>query len=434
GERVVAAPDLAGALPLDGILREGVYLLLAAHQPLGFATGFVKTGAGTGIAFSRVTAAGLGTGDLSRLTGRYAVPVTAGSNQGLQALHPARDEKGVATIATLAPGQVVSLDLVVEPVPPSILSVAPLDGATNQPLATAVSILFSEPLDPATVTSSTLTLELAGSDGGGTGVFIDGAVTLADHLRVVFAPSRPLLPGHTFRARFTGGVADAGGTIYADQPQLWKFSTSSVIVPGGQVHPEKFHIRVPVNGVAQIYGDPGAMPGSLSGQTPWAVTPEIEGPVADPLRDTFQGHADGSFTGSVGHPPNFPVTIASKVWVKVFDPTGALAAEFQVGPFTTPDGLGFVAPAGEAVTFRSAQGLVVDVPAGAFSKATLVTIRTLDPATIGLPTPQGLAVGSYIDLDFEGEAAETLRVSVPAPANAADGAQVFMGTPVSLPW
>ena len=433
-ERVVAAPELAGALPLDGILREGVYLLLAAHQPLGFATGFVKTGAGTGIALSRVTAAGLGTGDMSRLTGRYAVPVTAGTNQTLQALHPTRDEKGVGTIATLAPGQVVSLDIVVEPVPPRVVSVAPLDGATEQPLATAVSVLFSEPLDPATVTSSTLTLELAGTDGGGTGVFIDGTVTLADRLRVVFAPSRPLLPAHTFRAHFTGGVADAGGTIYADQPLLWKFSTSSVIVPGGQVHPEKFHIRVPVNGVAQIYGDPGAMPGSLSGQTPWAVTPEIEGPVADPLRDTFQGHADGSFTGSVGHPPNFPVTIASKVWVKVFDPTGALAAEFQVGPFTTPDGLGFVAPAGEAVTFRSAQGLVVDVPAGAFSKATLVTIRTLDPATIGLPTPQGLAVGSYIDLDFEGEAAETLRVSVPAPANAADGAQVFMGTPVSLPW
>jgi len=433
-ERVLAAPELAGALPLDGILREGVYLLLAAHQPLGFATGFVKNGAGTGIAFSRVTADGLGTGDLSRLTGRYVVPVTAGSDQHLQALDPARDEKGVGTISTLAPGQVVSLDLVVEPVPPRVVSIAPLDGATEQPLATAVSILFSEPLDPATVTSSTLTLELAGTDGGGTGVFIDGTVTLADRLRVVFAPSRPLLPGHTFRARFTGGVADAGGTIYAGQPLLWSFSTSTAVVPGGQIHPEKLHVRIPVDGVAEIYGDPGALPGSLPGQTPWAVSPEIEGPVADPLRDTFQARADGSFTGTVGHPPQFAVGLGSKVWLKIFDPTGALAAQVRVGPFVTADGLGFVAPPGEAVTFRSAEGLVVDVPAAAFSTPTLVRIRNLAPSGVGIATPQGLGLGAFIDLDFDGEAAETLRVSVPAPVAAADDAQVFIGTPVTLPW
>jgi len=63
-----------------------------------------------------------------------------------------------------------------------------------------------------------------------------------------------------------------------------------------------------------------------------------------------------AFTGTVGHPPSFAVTLGSKIWVKVFDPTGTLAAEFRVGPFTTPDGLGFVAPAGEAVTFHSAEG------------------------------------------------------------------------------
>lgn len=428
-QRVVAAPEPAGPLPLDGIVREGLYLLLAAHDPLGFATGFVRSGNGVPVPASRVTADGLGTGDLSRLTGRYAVPVSAGTGRRLVARHPTLDEQGTGTIPNLAPGQVVSLDLVVEAVPPRVVSKTPENGATNQPLATAVSILFSEALDPRTVTSSTLKLELAGADGESTGIFVDGAVTLADGVRVVFAPSRPLLPGRTFRAHFVGGVADAGGAIYAGQPLLWKFSTSTAIVQGGQVHPEKFHIRVPVNGVAEIYGEPGAMPGSLSGQTPWAVTPEIEGPVADPRRDTFQGKADGSFTGTVGHPPDFAVTIASKVWVKVFDPAGALAAEFQVGPFTTPDGLGFVAPAGQAVTFRSAEGLVVDVPARAFAKATLVTIRTLDPATLGVPTPEGLALGGYIDLDFEGEAKDTLRVHVPAPVAAADNALVLIGAP-----
>ncbi|HUR74032.1 MAG TPA: Ig-like domain-containing protein, partial [Sporichthya sp.] len=433
-QRIVAAPDLAGALPLDGIVREGLYLVLGAHQPLGFATGFVRAGNQTPIAQSRVTTDGLGTGDLSRLTGRYSLPVIAGSDRHVTALHPALDERGTGTIPSLAPGQVVSLDLTVQAVPPRVVSVTPQDGAANQPLATAVSILFSEALDPATVTSSTLKLEIAGADGEATGIFVNGTVSLVDGLRVVFAPSRPLLPGRTFRAHFAGGVADAGGAIYAGQPLLWKFSTSSVIVTGGQVHPEKFHVRLPVNGVAEIYGEAGALPGALLGQVPWVVTPEIEGPVADPQRDTFQAHGDGSFTGTVGHPPGFAVTLGSRIWVKVFDPTGTLAAEFRVGPFTTPDGRGFVAPPGEDVTFRSADGLVVDVPAAAFSKPTLVRVRLLQASALGVPVPQGLGLGAFVDVDFEGEARETLRLSVPAPANAADGAQVFIGQPVNLPW
>ncbi len=368
------------------------------------------------------------------MSGRYAVPANAGADRRLEARHPALDERGEGAIPTLAAGAVAALDLVVEPVPPRVLSVTPADGASGQPLASAVTVLFSEALDPATVTSSTLTLELADGEGGASGVFMDGTVSLVDQVRVVFTPARPLPPGRSFRAHFAGGVADAGGAIYAGAPLLWSFSTSSTIVPGGQVHPEKFHVRVPVNGVATVVGDPGALPGSPPGQTPWAVSPELAGPVADPLRDTFQGQGDGSFSGTVGHPPTFAATLASKVWVKVFDPTGTLAAEFEVGPFTTPDGLGFVAPAGEAVSFVSAEGLAVDVPAGAFDVATLVKIQQLSPSSLGVPTPQGMALGAYVDVDFDGEAKETLRVHVPAPAAAPDDAQVFIGTPVGLPW
>jgi hypothetical protein len=111
-----------------------------------------------------------------------------------------------------------------------------------------------------------------------------------------------------------------------------------------------------------------------------------------------------------------------------------LAAEFRVGPFTTADGLGFVAPAREAVTFHSAQGHVVDVPAGAFDEPTLVKVRNLDPAMVGVPTPPGLGLGGYVSLEFAGEAKETLRLHVPAPAAVPDGAQVFIASPTGMPW
>ncbi|HSL83702.1 MAG TPA: Ig-like domain-containing protein, partial [Thermoanaerobaculia bacterium] len=433
--RVVASPEQAGALPLDGILREGLYLVLQARQPMGFATGFVRAANGAALEAARVTADGLGTADVTPAGGRYSAPVPAGAGPTVRALHPVLDETGTASIPSLDPGQVVSLDLTVVSVPPTVLSVSPVDGAVDQPVGTEVTVLFSEDLSPGTVSGATLILELADAEGQPTGLRVKGSVALAaDGARVVFTPARPLLPGRTFLARFTGGVADSGGAFYEGPPLAWSFSTSTVFVPGGQVHPERFHVRVPVDGVAEIYGDPGAVPGVPLGEIPWAVTPEIEGPAADPVRDTFQVKPDGSFTGTVGHPPDFAVTLESRVWVRVFDPSGALAAEFRVGPFTTPDGRGFVAPAGEAVSFRSAEGIEVDVPAAAFDRATLVTVRRLDPASLGLATPAGLQLGAYIDLDFEGRANETLRLAVPAPAAAPAGAQAFVGRPVSLPW
>ncbi len=433
--RIVASPDQAGALPLDGLLHEGLYLVLQARQPIGFATGFVHAGNGNALESSRVTADGLGTADVTPAGGRYSVPAPAGTGATLRALHPFLDEAGSASIPVLEPGQVVSQDLTVQAVPPHVVSVSPVDGATDQPVGTAVSVLFSEPLAASTVTASTLTLELAGADGGPSGLTVDGAVSLsADGLHVLFTPARPLLPGRTFLATFAGGVADAGGTFYQGSPVAWSFTTSTVIVPGGQVHPELFHVQVPVDGVSQLYGDAGAVPSVPSGETPWVVTPEIEGPTADPVRDTFQVGSDGSFSGSVGHPPDFAVDMGSRIWVKVFDPSGALAAEFRLGPFATPDGRGFVSPAGEAVDFRSADGVEVQVPAGAFDTPTLVTVKMLDPGTLGLPTPAGLGLGAYVDLDFEGQAKESLRLSVPAPADAPVGSTVFVGAPKTLPW
>ena len=142
---------------------------------------------------------------------------------------------------------------------------------------------------------------------------------------------------------------------------------------------------------------------------------------------------------SVGHPPDFPITIESDVWVTVIDPNQTIAAEFPLGVFTTPDGRGFIAPAGEAVSFTTTDDpdfpITVEVPEGAFDEPTLVTVdtaRSRRPSASSIP--QGLALGAFIDVDFDGEAAETLRIKVPAPEGIEPDAQVFIGEPMSLPW
>ncbi|HPS78845.1 MAG TPA: DUF6531 domain-containing protein, partial [Thermoanaerobaculaceae bacterium] len=113
---------------------------------------------------------------------------------------------------------------------------------------------------------------------------------------------------------------------------------------------------------------------------------------------------------------------------------GGEAAYFRVGPFTTDDGRGFVAIPGELTSFTTAEGITVDVPAAAFAEATTVTVSTLDPCGVAVPTPAGVQLGAYVSVDFEGEASETLRLSLPAPAGAAVGARVVVAEPTDLPW
>ena len=229
-------------------------------------------------------------------------------------------------------------------------------------------------------------------------------------------------------------MRDAGGTPYAGGPVSWSFTTSTAVVLGGEVHPELFHIERPVDGVAVVTGAPGALPVAPAGFTPWSVSPILEEDVADPVGNTFSADTVGGVSATVGNPPGHPVTEASRVWLRVFDSDGTLAEQFRLGPFATADGRGFIAPPGEDSTFTTADGVAVDVPAGAFDQPTLVTVTPLDPAGIGADLPEGMALGAYVRLDFAGEAHDTLRVHVPAPAGLAPGTQAFMVTPVDLPW
>ncbi|HKR63339.1 MAG TPA: carboxypeptidase regulatory-like domain-containing protein, partial [Thermoanaerobaculia bacterium] len=64
-------------LPVDGVIREGRYVLLAAQAPIAFARGVVKYGNGVAARDARVSTNGLGVADLSRVSGIFNVPVAA---------------------------------------------------------------------------------------------------------------------------------------------------------------------------------------------------------------------------------------------------------------------------------------------------------------------------------------------------------------------
>ena len=433
--RIVAGPDSNGDLPLEGLVREGLYLVLHADLSIGYATGTVGSANGVGLSRSRVTVAGLGTADLTDVGGRYAIPIPSGAAQTIQAVHPDTDELGQAT-TTVAPEQVVTVDIAPQPTPPTIVALTPADGAVDQPTLVTVAVQFNEALDPTSVGPTTLRIELADAQGNGSGVFAAGNARLSpDGASVFFDLDRPLAPGRRWVATFHGGVRDLRGADYAGQvPVQWGFATSTVVAPGGQVDPTRFHVEVPVNGTARIYADNDALPRAQLGQAPWTVVPyAVTRFGLDPVSNSIPATSTGSFEGTIGR-VEYPVELATEVWVKILDPQSQIAAEFQVGPFVSADGKGFVAQPGEELTFRSAEGIFVNVPAGAFDEAKLVRVEMLPLSLVKVETPRGLRAGAYVNVDFEGEANETLRLSVPAPAGATAGKQVFVGKEVDLAW
>ena len=137
---------------------------------------------------------------------------------------------------------------------------------------------------------------------------------------------------------------------------------------------------------------------------------------------------------NAGCPPASPVTLASRVWLHVIDPTGAEAATFRLGPFMTPDGKGCVAVPGDEAVFTTSEGVEVTAPAGAFDVPTLVKVTKQPLDSLGVALNPGLEMGAVLNVDFDGTAKETLRLRIPVVTASPVGGLVFAGTPVDLPW
>ena len=95
--------------------------------------------------------------------------------------------------------------------------VVPADGAPAFPTNRTVSALFSEAMNPTTLTTASFQLTGPGASA------IDGAVT-ASGLRAVFNPLADLDPDTRYEARITTGAEDPAGNALASD-FVWTFRT-----------------------------------------------------------------------------------------------------------------------------------------------------------------------------------------------------------------
>jgi hypothetical protein len=112
----------------------------------------------------------------------------------------------------------------VTPDAPTVSSTAPATGATNVLALAAVSVTFSEAMDPATLDATNFKLT-----SGAAATPVAGTVTWSGST-VVFAHTAPLAVDTTYTATVSTGVRNMAGTALATR-HSWSFSTGSAVVP-----------------------------------------------------------------------------------------------------------------------------------------------------------------------------------------------------------
>jgi hypothetical protein len=107
---------------------------------------------------------------------------------------------------------------IVDSTPPAVLDVSPKHNATDVGRRAVITATFSEVLDPASVDSESLVVELAGTRLNGTVKHLGGTLT--------FTPHQPLTPHARFVATVSGLVQDQGGNALT-AGFSWSFKTQA---------------------------------------------------------------------------------------------------------------------------------------------------------------------------------------------------------------
>lgn len=415
GSRLVIGAGGLG-LPFPGVRREGRFVLVRARGPLAFLSGLVAGASGEAIVRASTLpfvarASASATGDA-----RWALASTPGDAE-VSVL----DASGAAAavIVNVPPSGASSVDLRLAPGSPRVVSVDPASGATNVDPNAALRIRFDRPIDPASVSASSITLH-AGP------LPVPATVALsADRLVAVLRPLAPLAgeTRHVLRAAPT--LRDAfGGTLAGNAPDGSFTSELTTIdtTPPPRPAPGRISQSIPRDGTTEIVGTLGAAePGNVvvaTNRRSGATTSVIAG-------------ADGSFALQLA------AGLADEVTLVLRDANGR-ETSFDPGPFADPDGMVVVGAAGGVVD--GAGGVQAIVPPGAVPDGTPIRVAGIQQADMAVAVPSFARFVSAIEVEMGGVvASDEIDVALPIPAGVSlDPAKEllvyaqrdFFGTPV----
>ena len=151
--------------------------------------------------------------------------------------------------------------------PPTISTESPANGAIDVARNSAVSVTFSEALNPVTVNTASFILTSAAG-------VVAGTVTY-DGINATFIPLTDLLDSTLYTATLTASIADlAGNTLTSNY--AWSFTTAAVATPSdttapqvviGSSVPADGAVEVATNSAISVSFDEALSPGSVTTST-----------------------------------------------------------------------------------------------------------------------------------------------------------------------
>ncbi len=402
-----ADPRGDGSLVLPGVREGGSYLLLASTAPLAFLNGTVSGPDGQPLAGALVSIDGFGVAAVSDGEGRYVLAVPVG-DATVTAIDPATHDATSQATSGTAPGAVVAADLSTAPTPPSVVAIAPTNGAQGVALASAISVTFSEAIDPASVGANAVELTAGAAS-------VSGLLSLAPGgTSATFRPNTVLVSDTTYQVRISGALRDLSG--HAMGADVISSFTTVDVTPPPPPPAGNISATIPSGGTTTVQGTQGtADPGGLV----------VVHNLTTGSQTTVTPGADGSFSAVVAASP------ADQLELVIRDAAGN-EARVAVGRFQNADGSVVVGE--EGATVLGPGGVAVEIPPGALPGGTVVRVEPVAVEDLALAPPPAFSYVGAVRLDLGGvRPRAALDLSVQAPAGAAVGDQVLVLHAVQLP-
>ncbi len=395
---VVSADAADLTVPLDGVRKGGTILFLRSLGEMGYIKGVV-TDKGTPLEGGLVSLDSHGIKSVSKSAGAYVNLATIG-NSGAEALNIKSYDKGSAAVNLPSKDGIVNLNIDIQLTPPEISSMSPASGSAGVDESAVVEIIFSEPVDPVSLSSNNFYL-VEGIKK------LSGRINLDDTgLRATWTPKEAYGSDKEIAVVLSTGIRDMNGNNLQN-PWNGNFRTVDRTPP--EADPTKIAIGIPDDsGTSTVSGSAGAVdPGTVIA----IYNPRTQETI------TVTAGSDGSFSGTIA------ATLNDRLLVTIKDPSGNVT-EIGSLPFVSEDGKTAVLDesGGE---FTTPEGMKIVLEPGTIDGPAKVTVEKL--AAPAGETPDFLSMKGGLKVSFRGNLPKKMfKVSVPAPVSPPPGERYFL--------
>ncbi len=419
--KLVALARLAGSLissyvpsafsAVKGVDSSGTYFFLQSKSALGYINGLVKDGSGNPYASALTTSSTCSLVDLTGADGKYLI---AGTVAGFTATATDiyKNDTGTGTGTITSGNQVVTANLLIQVMPPRIVSVTPADNATGVEPNASIVITFSEAVDKTTITSQNIVLKDSNNNA------LSGVFSInPENTVVTFYPSELLKSETQHTVTISRSIRDLQGYLMGTDVSsafTVKDTTPPPLPPAGSVtgsFPD-------ANGYVTITGTRG----SAEATGTVLIINENSGEIV-----AVKPESNGSFTGRI------MAMLGDDIKVTLMDQAGNQTLISYI-TFKSEDGRYLVTAKGGIVDGEGGSQLII--PEGALLGHTIVKLTRFAEDQLSHPLPERIQFLAGVKIDAGGAAFQKpVKLSVPAPSNISDmpaGSMPFVAEPQVL--